>query len=202
MRPLVVGLTGGIGSGKSVVAQLFADLDVPVIDADQLSRELVVPGSRVLKAIIAHFGEKIIDTQGQLQRHRLREIIFQSPSDKEWLEQLLHPAIYENIQKQIDKIEAPYLIVVIPLLLEVGRRDFIDRILVVDAPETLQISRVQKRDKSEVAQIKAIMQSQLNRSQRLMAAHDIISNTSDMSSLKQQVSLLHEKYLLLIQYKQ
>lgn len=194
-QPLIIGLTGGIGTGKSTVAALFAKLAVPIIDADDISRELVQPGKPVLAKIVEYFGNDIIDASGQLRRRELRNRIFADQHAKQWLESQLHPEIYQTMKNVIKNYQNPYLIMVIPLLLEVGRSDFIDRVLVVDAPEALQLSRVGRRDKADVKQISAIMQSQLPRAQRLVQADDVIINDSDELHLQQQVLTLHEKYL-------
>lgn len=192
---LVVGLTGGIGSGKSIVAKFFAELGAEIIDTDQLAREVVLPGTDGLNKIVEHFGITILNQQKQLDRHKLRDIIFQNPQEREWLEQLLHPLIRKKTQERINASQAPYCVAVIPLLVESKSNPMINRILVIDAPEDLQISRTMQRDHLSREQILAIMQSQASREQRLAAADDVIYNDQELSDLKMQVLDLHKKYL-------
>lgn len=195
--PFVVGLTGGIGSGKSTVAKLFASLGASIINADQLAREVVKPGSPALAEIAQHFGEDAIATNGTLDRSVLRKKIFQNDSDRLWLENLLHPLIAEERLKQIDSATTPYVIVEIPLLFEKQLADEVDRVLVVDTPEALQKSRVAERDKVNTESIEAIMNTQVDRENRLSGADDIIDNSGDIEDLNSQVQALNEKYLRL-----
>lgn len=192
---LTIGLTGGIGSGKSTVAKLFQQLDVPVIDSDEIAREVVSPGSSILAEISKHFGTNIIDAQGQLKRSDLRKLIFANDKERIWLEQQLHPAIYDRIKDAIKLLKSPYCIVIIPLLVETNPGKLIDRILVIDSPEELQIQRAHQRDATSKEDILAIMQSQVNRTERLAAADDIIDNSGDFHSLIKHVNNLHLKYL-------
>jgi dephospho-CoA kinase len=192
---LIIGLTGGIGSGKSTAANLFQQLGVPIIDSDEIAREVVAPGAPLLTEIAQHFGSNIIDETGQLKRRELRDLIFANDQERIWLEQHLHPAIYERIKEKIKSLNAPYVIVVIPLLIETNPGDLIDRTLVVDSPEQLQIQRVQKRDAATKENILAIIQSQITRDKRLAAADDVINNNSDLHNLEQQVNKLHQIYL-------
>lgn len=197
--PLIIGLTGGIGSGKSLVAEQFAVLGVPVIDADSISRECVLPGAPALKAIIEHFGQHYLDEKGFLNRAKLKETIFAHPHERKWLENLLHPLINQQLRVLARQQKTPYVIVVIPLLLEnyernLGADRWIDRVLVVDAPEALQIERVEKRDNVSLSVIEAILQVQVNRHERLRMADDIINNDQDVKHLQQQVLNLHEVY--------
>jgi dephospho-CoA kinase len=193
---LVVGLTGGIGSGKSTVAELFARLQVPIIDADDTARELTSPAKAPFAAIVEHFGKGILKDQ-HINRRELRRIIFSDPKERLWLESLLHPLIREAIEKKIKEISAPYCIVVVPLLFEVKPYDFINRILVVDAPEALQISRVNYRDKVDEVFIATILRTQVKRNYRLANADDVIMNDSSLQHLESQVATLHDKYLTL-----
>lgn len=195
--PFVVGLTGGIGSGKSTVAKLFASLGVSIINADQLARVVVKPGSPALAEIAQHFGEDAITTNGTLDRSVLRKKIFQNDSDRLWLENLLHPLIAEERLKQIDSATTPYVIVEIPLLFEKQLAHEVDRVLVVDTPEALQKSRVAERDKVNTESIEAIMNTQVDRENRLSGADDIIDNSGDIEDLNSQVQALNEKYLRL-----
>src|SRR3990167_5503426 len=142
MIMLVIGLTGGMGSGKSTVTDLFAKKGIPIIDADQIAHALTEPDQPAFKKIIVRFGKQLLDETGRLNRHALKEIIFKSPPDRSWLEQLLHPLILQQIQQTLKTLSASYCIVVIPLLIETGPYTFIDRILVIDAPETIQTNRI------------------------------------------------------------
>lgn len=192
---LVIGLTGGIGAGKSVVANLFADYGVPIIDADVIAREVTHANHPSLNAIRHYFGDDVFLDDQTLDRKKLREVIFSDPIKKDWLEKLLHPIIQEEIRQQINKQQAPYCIVVIPLLIEVKPYDFISRILVVDATEHEQIKRVKERDKIGESQIQSILNAQTSRQARLSQAHDIIINDGNLSDLKPQVEILHQRYL-------
>lgn len=192
--PLTIGLTGGIGSGKSAVSRFFSDLDIPIIDTDELSRELVEPGSPLLQDIKDYFGNSIILKSGELDRKQLREIVFQDTTKKQWLEKLLHPEIRHLLLKRLENISGTYAIVVVPLLLENNNYGFIDRVLVVDCPVDLQLDRAVARDKSNINEIKKIIASQIPRAQRLKQADDIIVNEGTLESLKAKVLELHEKY--------
>lgn len=191
---LVVGLTGGIATGKSTVAILFTKLGVPVIDADAIARDLTKPNSPAFDAIVNHFKPSLLQPDGTLNRSKLRDIVFSNEKDRRWLEALLHPLIEEEIKKQLQPLKAPYCIVVIPLLVEVEPYSFIDRILVIDTPEALQIERAMQRDRAPISQIKAIMKTQAKRHHRLAKAQDIILNTSSLTALETQVKKLHDKY--------
>ena len=192
---LVIGLTGGIGSGKSTVANLFAEIGVTVIDADVIARELVEPGMPALVAIEDEFGPNILDDDGRLDRQHLRQIIFSNPVARRRLEAILHPLIRAEMNNRLTTVTGPYCIVVIPLLFEVGQTDMMDRILVVDCPEQLQIERIKTRDNMPEEQIRAIIRSQATRDERLDQADDIIVNDSGQDRLKQRVVELHRKYL-------
>lgn len=192
--PLTIGLTGGIGSGKSSVSHIFADLGVQVIDTDELSRELVQRGSAVLDKITKYFGNEILSPTGELDRKKLRQIIFSDSDKKQWLEQLLHPAIRQAVLTELKQHKGGYVVIVVPLLLESTNYDFINRVLVVDCSEDLQLKRATARDQSKHEEIKKIINSQMPRAQRLALADDIIENETDLESLKQQVLKLHEKY--------
>jgi len=192
---LVIGLTGGIGSGKSTVADLFAALGAPVIDADVIARDITLPNGPAFAPIIAHFGTDILQQNGTLNRAALRDLIFTHPQERQWLEALLHPLIRDSIKRQLDNINAAYCLLVIPLLVETGAYPFINRILVVDAPEALQTERVMTRDQASEAQIKSIIQTQVSREARLSKANDVITNNSTLENLTEQVAALHKKYL-------
>lgn len=192
---LVIGLTGGIGSGKTTVANLFAQHHVPIIDADIIAREVTQINSPALAEIIRHFKDNnLLQTDGSLDRSKLRKIIFDQPEQRRWLEHLLHPIILAEIEKRLQTLSAPYCIIVIPLLFEVEPYPFINRILVVDAPSTLQIDRVIQRDNLSPQHVEAILQSQVTREHRLMHADDIITNSGSMQDLESQVAQLHAFY--------
>jgi dephospho-CoA kinase len=194
----VVGLTGGIGSGKSVVGRLFADLGITVVDADQAARAVVEPGTPALKHIATHFGEGILTSGGELDRAALRQRIFSDATAKQWLENLLHPLINEWLQQQLQNANSPYAILESPLLLEIGQSDRVDRVLVVDVPEAVQLERAMARDNNDESQIKAIIASQIPRHERLARADDVIDNRGSLDDLKSQVAQLHETYLRLV----
>ncbi|MGB5442184.1 MAG: dephospho-CoA kinase [Gammaproteobacteria bacterium] len=194
-RPLVIGLTGGIGSGKTTVADGFAALGVPVIDADLIARELVEPGQPALDQIRTLFGAECLSADGRLDRALVRRRIFADESLRHRLEAILHPDIRNRINDLIAEVRTAYCIVVIPLLLETGQDDLIDRILVVDAPEEEQIKRVAARDKLSHNAVMTIMGTQADRQTRLAAADDIIANNSDLETLMSQIRSLHRRYL-------
>ena len=194
---LIIGLTGGIGSGKSTVADYFAQHGIPVIDADQLARELVVPGSPALNEIINLFGPNILLPDGNLDRHQLRRRVFADPAQKRRLEAILHPRVYTELGYRTQALRTPYCIWVVPLLLETGGTALVDRVLVVDAPESLQRQRVLRRAGMDETTFEAILSSQVNRAERLSAADDVVVNNSDLSQLQQQVTALHHRYLAL-----
>lgn len=195
----VVGLTGGIGSGKSEVSRRFETLGIRVVDADVIARELVAPQSPALPSIISHFGDSIVDAQGALDRAQLRAIIFSQPEQKTWLENLLHPLVREQTIQQLEAAKSPYAILSSPLLLETSQWQLVNRILVIDASEDLQLARASARDSNNSAQIQAIMKTQLTRSERCAKANDIIANHGDLAELDQQVAQLHATYLSLAQ---
>lgn len=190
-----IGLTGGIASGKSMVAKLFAALGVPIIDTDQVAREVVEPGQPPLEHLVERFGKDILTPDGHLDRPKLREIVFSDPKARADLEALTHPAIGTAVEALSAAAGGPYQILVIPLLVEKGLGSRLDRVLLVDCPEELQIRRLQARDGSTLEQAQAILNAQTSRAARLKAAHDVILNESDVSSLRDQVSTLHRRYL-------
>jgi len=194
-RPLVVGLTGGIGSGKSTVSAVFASLGIPVIDADLLAHQLVEPGQPALNEIRDTFGQRCLTPDGHLNRAFVRQRVFSNNDEKQKLESILHPIIRSMIEAWIAAQESPYCIVVIPLLLETGQTDLVDRVLVVDTPETEQLKRVAGRDGLSHNVIQAIMDTQADRESRLAVADDIIENSSDIASLESQARALHSYYL-------
>jgi dephospho-CoA kinase len=193
---LIIGLTGGIGSGKSTVANLFADLDVPIIDMDQIARQVVEPGQPALQQIAQIFGNELIDAEGKLKRQQLSQIIFDSEEKRRQLEAILHPKIRKETERQLAQLEAPYCIVVIPLLLESDQRSLVNRILVVDAPEDIQIARIMQRDGISAKQAEKILASQVDRQSRLNAADDIINNSGEFEAMRHQVNKLDQAYRL------
>lgn len=193
--PYLVGLTGGIGSGKSTVADLFNALGTDVIDADAISRHVVEPGSPLLTAIGDHFGAAVITATGRLDRAALRDRVFADPGARAWLEDLLHPAIRQEIKTRVNALRGDYAILVVPLLLESGHYDFVDEILVVDVPEAVQVERAMQRDGTTEAQVRAIMATQVSREARLEQADDVLDNTVSLDDLEERVRELHGHYL-------
>ena len=196
-RLLRVGLTGGIGSGKTTVKDFFDELGAPTIDADEISHRITKPGQAAFDEVIALFGKESLDETGNLDRKRLRALIFDEPDLKQKLEAIIHPRVRAQIREFTDRVDYPYCIICIPLLLETGAQSTVDRVLVVDAPEELQVARVNRRDNADERQTRSIIRSQAGREQRLHAAHDIIVNDGNISDLKAQVDNLHERYKLM-----
>lgn len=192
---LIIGLTGGIGSGKSEVSKRFEALSIDVIDADQIARDVVALGTEGLANIAKHFGSHILLGDGTLDRAKLREIIFTEPDEKIWLEQELHPRINQLIRSKLAASSSPYCILSSPLLLETNQHLLVNRILVVDTSELLQLERASQRDQTKHEQIHAIMATQLSRAERCGRATDIIQNHADLSALDEQVEKLHLLYL-------
>lgn len=195
MKPWILGLTGGIGSGKSVVAQHFSDLGVHTVDADHAARWVVEPGQPALTRIAEHFGSHVLQSDGRLNRAVLREEIFRNPQQRHWLETLLHPLIGKAISENLAMAESPYAILVSPLLIESDQHQLTRRILVVDTPEHLQIQRTVARDQVSEEQVNAILQAQADRQLRLSKAQDILLNDRDIGWLKSEVERLHDFYL-------
>jgi dephospho-CoA kinase len=196
-RRLRIGLTGGIASGKSTVAQRFLDLGVPVIDADQAARTVVAPGTPGLVAVIERFGPGVVAKNGELDRRTLRVLIFSDLGSRRDLEAILHPLIRVEMEERAESAAGPYIIMSIPLLVEGGSRDRVDRILVVDVDEGVQLKRLMARDGSSLTQAQAILASQASRSTRLAAADDVLLNVGTVTDLRQAVDRLHERYLRL-----
>ena len=192
----VVGLTGGIGSGKSAAAAEFARLGAEVVDADAISRELTGTGGAAVPRIGRSFGGEFIDSSGAMDRGKMRERVFADPAAKKALETLLHPMIREEARRRIAAARAPYVIHMVPLLIESGDyRERVDRVLVVDCPEELQIERVRARSGLPEAQVRAIIASQATRAERLAVADDVVHNDGGIEALREQVAALHRKYL-------
>lgn len=197
----IVGLTGGIGSGKSAVAALFINQGITVVDADIAARKVVEPGSPALAAIAEHFGEDLLQADGCLDRAALRAIVFDNENERLWLEQLLHPAIGQWISGQLANAQSPYAILESPLLLETSQHEMADRIIVVDVPQQLQIDRACSRDGNSPDQIKAIIAAQMSREARLEKADDVIDNSGELETLAGPVRALHQQYLELAREK-
>lgn len=195
---LIIGLTGGIGSGKSAAAARFEQVHgIHVVDADIKSRVVVEPGRPALQQIVDRFGDAVLQEDGSLNRAVLRERVFQQADERRWLEQLLHPLIREEIVTDLASARSPYALLVSPLLVESGQYQMTRRVLVVDVPEALQIARTTARDNVPEAQVRAILQAQAQREERLRHAHDVISNDRDLAALHAQVDALHQQYLAL-----
>lgn len=197
IKPWILGLTGGIGSGKSAAAQHFIDLGVHLVDADNAARWVVEPGRPALAQIAEHFGAGVVQPNGQLDRSALRGLIFQNPEQRRWLEALLHPLIGQEIISYLARAESPYAILVSPLLVESGQYKMTQRVLVIDSPERLQIQRTMLRDSTSEEQVKAILSVQANRELRLSHADDVLVNDQDPAWLKSEVQRLHQFYLTL-----
>ncbi|WP_241086173.1 dephospho-CoA kinase [Candidatus Vondammii sp. HM_W22] len=192
---LTIGLTGGIGSGKTAVTDIFLDLGVPIVDADQVAREVVEPGQPALEEIITQLGTDLLLTDSQLDRKALRKKIFENPQAREILEQILHPKIRRQMWERLENPTYPYAILSIPLLIETGQNSRVDRVLVVDCPVSLQIERIRKRDRISLNQAKAIIAIQCSREQRLSAADNIIDNAGGLEMLPSAVEELHRRYM-------
>ncbi|MEH6358181.1 MAG: dephospho-CoA kinase [Pseudomonadales bacterium] len=199
---IIIGLTGGIGSGKTTVSNLFSELGIAVVDADIAAREVVEPGSAALQKIQLHFGDGSLNDDGSLNRQTLRERVFDNEAERHWLEELLHPLIKNRLKQQLEKASSEYAILSSPLLLETDQHQLAQRILVVDIPETLQLERASSRDENSQKQIKAIMAAQMDRKTRCESADDIILNDSDTNQLKAKVLSLHQNYLELAKAQQ
>lgn len=195
----VVGVTGGIGSGKTAATDHFQSLGITVVDADVASRVIVEPGREALVKIEEHFGSHVIANDGTLDRRALREIVFNNPDERKWLEQLTHPLIGQEIMQQIQASQSPYTILASPLLLESSQSKMTQRILLIDVPEELQIARTTQRDNTTEEGVKAIMQAQMSRQERRSRADDIIVNDQDLDHLYRQVEEYHQKYLAMAQ---
>lgn len=194
-QPFRVGLTGGIASGKSTVTRLFGALGVPVIDTDDLAREVVEPGQPPLQELVARFGAAILMSDGRLDRPALRSIVFSDAQARADLEALTHPAIGAALERCSQAAGGPYQILVIPLLVEKNLGARLDRVLVVDCEEAQQIRRLQARDGATLAAAHAILNAQAARATRLAAAHDVIHNDAELAALASQVAALHARYL-------
>ncbi len=191
----IVGLTGGIGSGKTTVANLFAKQGIVLVDADIIAREVVEPDSEGLSAIIARHGHDILLQDSSLDRRKLRELVFNHPSEREWLNALLHPLIRQEMLKQLKQATSPYVILVVPLLFENGLDSLVNQTVLVDIPSALQITRTSQRDDVGEAQVQSIINSQMSREDKLVRADYVIDNQGDLVQLEHQVMQLHKQFL-------
>lgn len=193
-----IGLTGGIGSGKSSAAGLFQELGAGVVDTDQIAHELTGPGGAAIAAIRSQFGAEYIAADGGLARAEMRRLVFSNGAAKKELETLLHPLIRKQAVARIAEARQPYVLVVVPLLFETGAyRELVSRVLVVDCPEEMQIARTMQRNRLTADEVRAIMAAQLPRSERLARADEVLRNDDDIDALRRQIGILHEKYLAL-----
>jgi dephospho-CoA kinase len=193
---LVVGITGGIGSGKSAVTRCFEAHGITVVDADVVARVIVEPGTPALAAIAAHFGAGILTADGALDRPALRRRVFADAAQRRWLERLTHPLIGEEIVNRISASASPYTILSSPLLLDTSQHELVDCVVVVDAPETLQLQRTIQRDGNDEAQVRRIMAAQMGRAERLERADIVIDNSRSLEELEQTIDELHKEFLL------
>lgn len=194
----MVGLTGGIGSGKSTVVRLFGEHGVHWVDADDVAREVVEPGTPALEQISEHFGKNILTSEGALDRAQLRGIVFEKPEERVWLEALLHPIIREELIRQLnpENYQLPYVLLVSPLLLETDQHELVDRIIVIDVPEETQIERTMARDTNSREQVERIIAAQMSREDRLARADEVIDNDRPLDEVTRQVRELHERLLV------
>ena len=192
---LTIALTGGIGSGKTSIASIFKSLGVPIIDSDTISKEIILPGKPCFKDIVNEFGEEILTNKGTIDRYKLRDIIFNNDKARIKLENIIHPVVFKNIDTEISLINYPYCLVIIPLLIETKSTERFDRILVIDALESLQFERIVKRDDISPILIKKIIKTQVKRKERLRYANDIIVNNDKIMNLNKSINTLHKKYL-------
>lgn len=194
----IAGLTGGIGSGKSTVARLFGELGVHWVDADDVAREVVEPGTPALERIAKHFGEQILTSEGALDRAQLRGIVFQQPEERAWLESLLHPIIRDELIRQLnpENYQLPYVLLVSPLLLETDQHELVDRIFVIDVPKDVQLERTMARDTNSRQQVERIIAAQMSREDRLARADEVIDNDRPLDDVTRQVRELHERLLV------
>lgn len=192
---LIVGVTGGIGSGKSAVTRQFETLGITVVDADLVARVIVEPGMPALSAIADHFGDDIIQPDGNLDRAELRARVFSDDAERLWLEQLTHPLIGQEILDQISTSKSPYTILSSPLLLETSQKDLVDCVIVVDVPESVQLERTMARDNNDQAQVERIMAAQMQRETRLQRADKVIDNSGTLETLASEVNKLHKEFI-------
>ena len=199
MTPLKVGLTGGIGCGKSTICQQFSSMGIPVINTDHIARDVVSIGQPALAELERHFGALILNSDGSLNRAELRNIIFKAAEQKSYVEKLLHPLILQQLQQRLADIDAPYVIIEVPLLIEAGWQRQVDQVLVVDLPEELQLNRLKRRGGLDQETMEQIISSQISRSERARHANRLIDNSGNLDEIIKQVSEIHQYYLQLVQ---
>lgn len=192
---LIIGITGGIGSGKTAASDYLGSRGITVVDADQVSRQVVEPGQPALEQIRAQFGDQVLQADGQLDRAALREIVFADPEQRRVLESITHPAIATEIRNQLERSDSPYSILVSPLLLETDQHQLVDRVLLVDVPESVQVERTARRDEVPGDQVRHIMAAQMDRQERRRKADDIVLNDGSLADLHEQLDHLHDYYL-------
>lgn len=192
---LRIGLTGGMGSGKTTVSEWFREHGVAVIDADDISRELTAPGGAALPLLAEAFGAEVFQADGTLDRSRLRERVFADPEERQRLERILHPMIYAGLEERARQVRSPYVVLCVPLLLETGQRSRVDRVLVIDVSPRVQGERLRRRDGMDNALIGKVLASQLSRAVRLEQADDVIVNETGRAELARQVARFHQRYL-------
>lgn len=198
MKPaLTIGLTGGVASGKSVVAAMFVSLGAALVDTDLIAREVVAPGEPGLAAIRAQFGDSVLTVSGELDRAKMRKLVFADPAKRRALESTLHPLIRARTLQRLDAAVGPYVLVAVPLLVETGFGQLVDRVLVIDCPASQQIERLMKRDGMTEAAARTMVEAQADRATRLRAAQDVVDNSGTIDTTRQQVQSLHERYLAL-----
>ena len=195
---LKIGVTGGIGCGKSAVTDYLSGKGIVIADADQAAKVIVEPGQPALKTIVNRFGSQILLDDGTLNRRALRDIIFNDPEQRRWLEQLTHPLVIEKLRQELATAQSPYVILVAPLLLEANLKGIVDRVLVIDTDPEQQIARTMARDGVSRTQVESILQAQASRAQRLSMADDIIDNSGSLDALHQQLDALHQRYLAMV----
>lgn len=193
---MIIGLTGGIGSGKSTVARAFGELGIGWVDADDVAREVVAVGEPALAAIAEHFGTDVLNSDGTLNRSALRTIIFEDPAQRQWLESVTHPKVRERLLSHLDRLQAqsPYVLLVSPLLFESGQDKLVNRTLVIDVPESLQLARTLARDGVSESQVRAILAAQLPREERLAKGNDVINNSGGHANMMRQIIQLDRRY--------
>ena len=189
-----IGLTGGVASGKSTIAEIFAELGAAIVDTDAVAREVVAPGEPGLEAVTAAFGPEILLPTGELDRRAMRSIVFSDPQRRRQLESILHPLIRARTLQLIAESKAPYVIIVVPLLLETGFAELVERILVVDCPEAQQLERLRRRDDIDEVEARAMLAAQIDRQSRLARADDVIDNSGSLEATRSQVEMLHQHY--------
>ncbi|MEM8942863.1 MAG: dephospho-CoA kinase [Pseudomonadota bacterium] len=196
-RPFVVGVTGGIGSGKSALTGILEDSGIVVVDADLVARDVVAIGSKALHSIESRHGRDILNEDGSLNRPALRKIVFADPTERKWLEDLTHPLIRSQIHEELAKARSPYVVLSSPLLLEGDQKTMVDHVVVVDVPEQLQLERTMRRDSNDEALVRSIMKAQLDRETRLAAAGTVVDNSGSLEDLAAQAEQVHQRLLQL-----